>query len=707
MKRFVKFICVLLVLATLIPGLVACVGASTQLTVPENVRVENGFILWNSVNNATKYTVKVDGEMEYSTESTLLKIANTTMTPGSTYVIEVKACGNGTTVLDSSYSTAIVYNYVDEDNEITIEKSDPVNGKLAAYVANPESDLKFVSAINDSDTYHVYYFYLGNVLKTPIYHSTSIYYDKDVDVRFHFSKTNIEHISTTLSKTTELISSFNISTTLSSEISVGTENGVNLYDIVGSKITTNLSVAKQKTWTSGFQAAFSTFEEQTQQYTTELVENFEIDISLTEAKGFEKGYNYRLGIYDNIDAYAVVVYDVKKNEYSVAYQQFLTGERQVVVEESKAGTFEYGMGEKKMSFDMDKAIKYIQDNKPLENIETGNEHIVAKKDSLVYDLSPKTVTQDGYWGLGNKSAVDTINFSEYRQYFNDDYIFYLKLSVKAREKHDGYQEIYLYDSTNASNGTVKSTTSEMNAYEARENYGMVRGSMFEHGSGKLDKEASTHIIEWYVRGSEITDTMYIRYDAQGTDDDTWYRDSLMVDLVIVQKSKSVNMDETFEFDSKITVNSTGVLGLNASRTRETLPIHTEAWDAYKNSGYIFVFDVTVNLNEKNNGYQEIYLYTGVGSTSSTDSENVIWAQEYGYLAGYMLSHSPNKVDTSPADYSFNWIVNGASITDEMNIRYDAQGENSDTWYKNNLTVTVTVFKVPEAVNDKDMAARVQ
>lgn len=76
-----------------------------SLNAPENVRVENGFLVWDKVKNAEKYIVYYKNK-EHETVNNFFDLA--TITEVGEYLIEILAVGDGNQWIDSSWST---YNY--------------------------------------------------------------------------------------------------------------------------------------------------------------------------------------------------------------------------------------------------------------------------------------------------------------------------------------------------------------------------------------------------------------------------------------------------------------------------------------------------------------------------------------------------------------------------------------------------------------------
>lgn len=129
------------------------------------------------------------------------------------------------------------------------------------------------------------------------------------------------------------------------------------------------------------------------------------------------------------------------------------------------------------------------------------------------------VIDDGYDGFGND--YDTVDVCKY---FNVnfrvmEYLGYTKVKIQlnfnAKEENAGYQYVYLY-STDDNNVNHQ-------LYESK----------FEHGGGGFaDKTWDNYTRSKTVNLFDLLndDKFFIRWDASGTGEDTWYNDDLYVQL---------------------------------------------------------------------------------------------------------------------------------------------------------------------------------
>ncbi|MDR0289924.1 MAG: hypothetical protein LBI06_03225, partial [Treponema sp.] len=77
-----------------------------QLAVPSNLSISGTSLTWNAVENASAYTVDVDGNPYNAPENSFLLPV---LSDYKTYTIKVKALGNGTTYTDSPWSDTTAY----------------------------------------------------------------------------------------------------------------------------------------------------------------------------------------------------------------------------------------------------------------------------------------------------------------------------------------------------------------------------------------------------------------------------------------------------------------------------------------------------------------------------------------------------------------------------------------------------------------------
>ncbi len=108
MKKRSLWIAVLLLCVWACLWAVACKKNEREvLATPQNLKIENEYLTWDEIENATGYTVDINGEL-YETESNSLDIFLLT-TKGGTYEMKVVSIGDGDDTIDSDWSEPIEY----------------------------------------------------------------------------------------------------------------------------------------------------------------------------------------------------------------------------------------------------------------------------------------------------------------------------------------------------------------------------------------------------------------------------------------------------------------------------------------------------------------------------------------------------------------------------------------------------------------------
>ena len=118
-----------------------------------------------------------------------------------------------------------------------------------------------------------------------------------------------------------------------------------------------------------------------------------------------------------------------------------------------------------------------------------------------------------------------------------------------------------------------------------------------------------------------------------------------------------------------------------------------------------MFDVKFTLREVDNGHQEVYLYKDYQKTTSTDI-SATSAISKGLIKGMRMTLGGNTKITSSTTYEWTWGVSGNELSgckdNQLYIRYDGHGDNDDDWYKESITIKVSVFKVKESVTSQNV-----
>ncbi len=117
MKTKLRFWILIFTLITLFTSFVGCSAIQKTLNPPAHVRVEGGYVKWDSVDGASSYLVYVDEE-EYSTNDNSFRLALVEdLEIGKTYTIYVKAKGDGYLYQMSNASESVSYTHTQDTND--------------------------------------------------------------------------------------------------------------------------------------------------------------------------------------------------------------------------------------------------------------------------------------------------------------------------------------------------------------------------------------------------------------------------------------------------------------------------------------------------------------------------------------------------------------------------------------------------------------
>ena len=139
---FTFFICLLSAFA-------ACNRQKENFLPPENIRVENDYLLWDATPHTEWYLVDIDGT-EYEADTNSLNLFEITTEPKSSYQIRIKSCGDETVNYKKSEWSALcdyrrekqpfLFQSINNNTEYQIKAVEPesLNGSviLPAYINN-------------------------------------------------------------------------------------------------------------------------------------------------------------------------------------------------------------------------------------------------------------------------------------------------------------------------------------------------------------------------------------------------------------------------------------------------------------------------------------------------------------------------------------------------------------------------------------------
>ena len=153
--------------------------------------------------------------------------------------------------------------------------------------------------------------------------------------------------------------------------------------------------------------------------------------------------------------------------------------------------------------------------------------------TTILQSSPNYEIQDtGQYGLENdKNSI--LNLSKYSKYMNDDYVFVFDVTISYEAYYrwwefryeQGNKQVFLFK---RNPGYVADSFNMVNSTTIRSQYGLLKEETWDDDKG-------TKYLNWKVNGSDCTNNMYIKYDAWGDMNDTWYVQAITVNLLIKPK----------------------------------------------------------------------------------------------------------------------------------------------------------------------------
>lgn len=150
---------------------------------------------------------------------------------------------------------------------------------------------------------------------------------------------------------------------------------------------------------------------------------------------------------------------------------------------------------------------------------------------IILQSSPNyKIEEDGQYGLEN-SSNSILYLSEYNKYMNDDYVFVfdVTISYEAGKWFGNYiygnKQVFLFKKNP---GYIADSFNMVNSETIYSKYGLLKEETWDEDKGTKD-------FRWEIKGSDCTNNMYIKYDAWGENEDTWYVRAITVDLMIKPK----------------------------------------------------------------------------------------------------------------------------------------------------------------------------
>lgn len=357
----------------------------TKLDKVQILGLYNNILTWTPVDDASSYEIDII-DIKLTSETTSIDVSALFNQNRNNCYVRVRAIPEIDSNFEASnWSDIMIFNY-DFATGNAVSDTPIDTGvitqyeKVDRYVAQQvEGEIQFDYSITYEDDYDYYYFYLGNILSTPIFTSTAKQYDFDGEFSVRIGKATEETISNTVSTSLETITT----ATYTGGYSVSNEFGVEIGSNYG-KVSNKFTITKDYHYTGSLSNNITRSNQNTKVYTTILNEEYEIKYLFSEKAGFKKGYSYRETLFETVDVYAVVVYDRDKGTYSYELIPFIRGNnnRTFVTEESdQYGSFRNPTTDDVMKFDINKAIELIATYQNTDSIvysdETDASHVLG------------------------------------------------------------------------------------------------------------------------------------------------------------------------------------------------------------------------------------------------------------------------------------------------------------------------------------------
>ena len=156
----------------------------------------------------------------------------------------------------------------------------------------------------------------------------------------------------------------------------------------------------------------------------------------------------------------------------------------------------------------------------------------------------------------------------------------------------------------------------------------------------------------------------------------------------LQPGKTEKVSKTFEGEYRIednygdySVNGAGYIADNRFLSVDVSSLDLEF---IEKSDCRVEIVIELSIKEKDDGYQEIYVYN-----AGVDKNKVQKGKDKP-IASIELEHGVGKVNSTYQKYCLTAVISSADITSEkLWIAFDAWGNDEDTWFAKDITVTLT------------------
>jgi hypothetical protein len=308
-------------------------------------------------------------------------------------------------------------------------------------------------------------------------------------------------------------------------------------------------------------------------------------------------------------------------------------------------------------------------------------------DSDDYDLGVRKVTDDGQYGMNSSyESMDILNLSCMQDYANEEYIFVFDIKMLMNELDSGYQEIWLYNDFNPN--TISESYDDFR--ESVFNLGMIDGvSTISYGGEIKSTSPGYEDIQFVVPGDRVAELMYLKYDANGKNDDDWELRGLVVEVNAID-AVTLADDQTEK-----TIVDDGVFGLHSANTENVTFLDLSSIETQLTSENTFTILVELTMRQVNKGYQQMILYGNEPSrTNSDDIDEQEAIDNYGMITYVDFIYSVYDLDTTLTTIYITFEVTGDQLQDTMYLRYDAYGDYDDTWIVD--TAKVFMYKIDDS-----------
>lgn len=373
------------------------------------------------------------------------------------------------------------------------------------------------------------------------------------------------------------------------------------------------------------------------------------------------------------------------------------------------------------------------------DVPTINTYTVRRESTMITD-SGRDNQQLDCVGLSGDYSITDLKRAGYTS-------FKIKLTALICEVDDGYQYFFFYKNTQCNRSDSEGALDKLDkiVFGAEEDGdpNLLSAHRFDYGKTAVDTNWGLVTVESVIPLAEMETDLYIRYGASGKNDDTWHNKEVLVEVTPIggpvdnsnkddeaneeltaflqlvntipekegyifvgwysderysdyinpyyvlpaQKEKRTAYAKWIEDKGSVEYNvrSERVTITDDGREHQQLDVVRIGSDFpvadLMQAGYrYFSIKISLDICEKNDGYQYIFLYNN--PTSTTDKD---------LIGDHKFDHGGSGVDSWFTE-TITLNVSIDSLSDSIYIRYGASGEDEDSWYNENVKVTVTATK---------------